>query len=36
MTGITPSTVQATASQWKNFGWYTDENGIKRRGVIPT
>ena len=24
-----------TNKEWRDFGWYTDENGIKRRGIIP-
>lgn len=35
MTGITPSKEQSVVSKWRNFGWYTDERGIKRRGTIP-
>lgn len=35
MSGVTPTTVESVKSQWKDFGWYTDENGYKRRGVIP-
>ena len=35
MSGVTPTTVENVKSQWKDFGWYTDENGYKRRGVIP-
>ena len=35
MSGVTPTTVESVKSQWKDFGWYIDENGYKRRGVIP-
>lgn len=35
LSGITPTTVESIKNQWQDFGWYTDENGIKRRGVIP-
>lgn len=35
MTGVTPTTVDTIKNQWKDFGWYTDENGYRRRGVIP-
>lgn len=35
LSGVTPTTVESVKNQWQDFGWYTDENGIKRRGVIP-
>lgn len=35
LTGVAPSTVSTAKSQWQDFGWYIDENGYKRRGVIP-
>ena len=35
MYGINPTTVVSVKSQWQDIGWFTDENGYKRRGVIP-
>lgn len=34
LTGLPPTVTRPVAKQWKDFGYYTDENGIKRRGVI--
>ena len=36
LSGITPSTVSNVSNEWQNFGYYTDENGIKRKGLIPS
>jgi hypothetical protein len=35
LSGVTPTTITTMNTQWRDFGWYTDENGYKRRGVIP-
>jgi hypothetical protein len=36
MSGLDPVISKAsTSSNWKDFGWYVDEKGYKRRGVIP-
>ena len=35
LSGVTPTTVTSMNTHWRDFGWYTDENGYKRRGVIP-
>lgn len=35
MTGITPIKQQNVAKEWKDFGWYQDENGYRKFGVIP-
>ena len=35
LSGVTPTTVQSLNSQWKDIGYYIDENGIKRKGIIP-
>ena len=34
LTGIPPKIVQQVQKQWVDIGYYTDENGIKRKGVI--
>jgi hypothetical protein len=34
LTGIPPKIVQPIKKQWVDIGYYTDENGIKRKGVI--
>lgn len=34
LSGITPTTVNSVSKEWKDIGYYTDEYGIKRRGVI--
>lgn len=31
---ITPSVQQSISKQWQDIGWYIDENGYKRRGII--
>lgn len=33
--GVTVAPVNNVDKQWKDYGYYTDENGIKRYGVIP-
>lgn len=35
LTGITPAVINSISREWKDFGYYTDENGIKRKGVLP-
>ena len=35
MTGLTPAMMKTISSQWKDIGYYIDEYGHKRRGVIP-
>lgn len=35
LTGVNPSTVKTVKSQWKDIGYYRDENGYLRYGVIP-
>lgn len=35
LSGVTPTTVQSVNSQWKDIGYYIDENGYKRKGIIP-
>jgi hypothetical protein len=34
LSGVTPTTVNNIAREWRDIGYYTDEYGIKRRGVI--
>ena len=34
--GIDPSKVNTVAKEWKDFGYYTDKNGVKRLGTIET
>jgi hypothetical protein len=34
LTGIPPRAVQPIQKQWVDIGYYTDENGVKRKGVI--
>jgi hypothetical protein len=36
MTGITPIKQNNIQKEWKDFGYYTDSNGYRRFGVIPT
>lgn len=35
MSGLTVGKVDTIKKQWKDIGWYTDEYGRKRHGVIP-
>ena len=36
LTGVIPSNVETEAeSEWQAIGWYTDEYGVKKWGVIP-
>lgn len=35
LTGITPVTVNSISKEWKDFGYYIDEHGIKRKGILP-
>ena len=36
LTGVIPSNVETEAeSEWQDIGWYTDEYGVKKWGVIP-
>lgn len=35
MYDITPSIQDSIKNNWQDIGWYTDENGYKRFGVIP-
>lgn len=34
LSGVNPTIVNSVSKEWKDIGYYTDENGIKRRGVI--
>ncbi len=34
--GVVPKNLEKENNQWVDFGYYTDENGIKRYGRIPT
>jgi hypothetical protein len=34
--GIDPSKINTVAKEWKDFGYYTDKNGVKRLGTIET
>ena len=36
LTGIMPKVRNEISKEWRNIGYYTDENGYKRFGVIPT
>ena len=36
LTGITPIKQNNLSKEWKDFGWYTDEHGYRKFGVIPT
>lgn len=33
--GLSPKIMQTINNQWRDIGYYIDENGIKRHGVIP-
>lgn len=35
MTGLTPAVISSIKNQWRDIGYYIDENGYRRRGVIP-
>jgi hypothetical protein len=35
LTGLTPVTVNSISKEWRDFGYYTDEYGVKRKGVLP-
>lgn len=35
MTGLSPSVVESIKNQWRDIGYYIDENGYRRKGVIP-
>lgn len=35
LTGLTPVTVNSVSKEWRDFGYYTDEYGVKRKGVLP-
>lgn len=35
MYGVNPTTITSVKNQWQDIGFYYDENGYKRRGVIP-
>lgn len=35
MNGIVPQVEDSYEEEWEDIGWYTDERGIKRYGVIP-
>lgn len=35
LTGITPTSVNTIKQQWKDIGYYIDEYGRKKKGVIP-
>lgn len=32
--GVVPKKVDVYKETWKDIGWYTDENGYKKYGVI--
>ena len=34
LSGIPPTVMNSVSRQWQDIGYYIDENGIKRRGVI--
>lgn len=35
MSGLTPTKISTNKNEWQDFGYYTDDNGYKRFGVIP-
>lgn len=35
LSGIAPSSVKSVSSQWRDIGWYINENGYKQYGVLP-
>jgi hypothetical protein len=35
LTGITPMKPAVTSKQWKDIGWFKDEKGYIKWGVIP-
>lgn len=35
MLGFTVNSVHQTSNEWKDYGYYIDENGHKRLGIIP-
>lgn len=35
MTGLNPTILNTIKNQWRDIGYYIDENGYRRRGVIP-
>ena len=35
MTGLNPTVVESIKNQWRDIGYYIDENGYRRKGVIP-
>ena len=35
MSGLNPGT-KIVQSDWKDFGWYTDDRGYKQYGIIPS
>ena len=35
LTGISPTIVSPIKNQWRDIGYYIDENGYKRKGIIP-
>ena len=35
ISGIVPTSASVVSKEWQDFGYYIDENGIKRKGIIP-
>ena len=35
MTGLSPTVLNTIKNQWRDIGYYIDENGYRRWGVIP-
>ena len=35
LTGVTPSKPTVTKNNWQDIGWYRDEKGYLKYGVIP-
>ncbi len=35
LSGIVPTSASVVSKEWQDFGYYIDENGIKRKGIIP-
>ena len=36
LTGINPKVKNEVTKTWKDIGWYIDDRGYKRYGIIPT
>jgi hypothetical protein len=35
LAGVNPTTITPINNQWRDIGYYIDENGYKRKGIIP-